>query len=222
MEETVVGQLIREIKMKRTKVFEKDGVKVYAVRKINGSSLKEELELRVIANGTLSRMYETSVIGIDPEKQYKELLGCAGLDFRDIKIMASTINKMYTEIKMIDANESGVVDILGEMYSLLEDRVCSGEEVKINDVNLEKSILVQDKYYVLKAGTLRRIADELEIKYTNLRKELVSLGFIEKGIGRDSISISVNNRKMKLIKINRDKLIRLFDTVEVKKEAVCV
>lgn len=215
MKKRVMSEFIREIKDTRTKVYEKDGIKIYALRKINGGSLKEDIEIRVVKDGTVSSLFEIRLIGEkDSEKIYKELLGCAGLDFRDIKILGNNINKMYEDIKIAETEEMSLADLLETVYELLEDRVSETKTIKNEDINLERSIIIQGDYYLLKAATLRRIADEVEIKYTQLRKELVSLGFIETGRQRDSVSVSLNNRKMKLLKLNRKKFISLFDLDE--------
>lgn len=212
----ILKELMKEFESKRTVVYESESAKVYALRKINRCSLKEELELRVVdADGRLSQMYNVSVLEhLDAEKTYRELVGCAGLSVRDIQKMGKNILAKYEDIKRSTSEEMGIEEVLETVYDLLEDKGCTTEEIKSTDENLDRSILIKDGYYLMKAKALREIADEVEVNYSLLRRELVSLGFIETSRGRDSVSVSINGRKMKLIKINRDKFKRIFGGVD--------
>lgn len=220
MSASVRGLLAKQIADRRTLVYETRGTEVYALRKINRSSLKEEVEIRVISpDGGISRMFDVTMIGdMDPERVFRELIRCSGLTLNDIKKLSKNIQIKHDEIKKSVSEDAGLEDVFGLVYVLLEDQKKTLDEIKETDTNLDKSILLKDGCYMMKAGVFKRLADEIEVNSTDLRKELVSLGFIEVGNDREAASVSVWGRKQRLIRVRRDLMKRIFETADVLDE----
>lgn len=216
------SELIQEIIKKRTLVYENKGTRVYVSRKRNRANLKEDVEIRVISpEGLVSKMFDVTMkTELDPVKAFKEILGCSGLSVNDIKKISKNIQLKHDEIKVSVSEEESLEDMLGLFYEILEEKKKTIEEIKGEDENLDETVLLKDGYYMFKTGVFKRITDEMEVKSSEFRKELVSLGFIEIGSGRDSVSVSVNSKKHKLIRVRRDLMKRIFESVDIEEEVI--
>lgn len=214
--------LAKQIAERRTLVYETKGTEVYALRKMNRATLKEEIELRVISTeGRVSSMFNITMLDdMDPARVFKDLIGCSGLTLTDIKKLSKNIQLKHAEIKMSVSEEESLEDMLGLFYEILEEKKKTIEEIKGEDENLDETVLLKDGYYMFKTGVFKRITDEMEVKSSEFRKELVSLGFIEVGSGRDSVSVSVNSKKHKLIRVKRGLMKRIFDGVDIPEEVI--
>ena len=157
---------------------------------------------------------------MDPARVLKDLIGCSGLTHTDIKKLSKNIQIKHDEIKMSVSEEEGLEDMLGLFYEILEEKKKTIEEIKGEDENLDETVLLKDGYYMFKTGVFKRLAEEIEVNSGDLRKELVSLGFIEVGSGRDSVSVSVNSKKHKLIRVRRDLMKRIFESVDIPEEVI--
>jgi len=214
--------LAKQIAERRTLVYETKGTEVYALRKINRSSLKEEVELRVISpDGGISRMFDVTMIGdMDPERVFRDLIGCSGLTLNDIKKLSKNIQLKHDEIKMSVSEDAGLEDVLGLVYEILEDQKKTLEEVEETDPNMDKSIVLKDGYYMFKAGVFKKAVEDLEVSVLDLRKEMVSLGFIEVASNREAASVSIAGKKQKLIRVKRGLMKRIFESVDIPEEVI--
>lgn len=222
MSNRVRGILAQEIANKRTRVYETKGTEVYALRKMNRSSLKEEIELRVISpDGGISRMFDVAMLGdMDPERVFRDLIGCSGLSLNDIKKLSKNIQLKHAEMKMSVSEDAGLEDVLGLVYEILEDQMKTLEEVEETDPNMDKSIVLKDGYYMFKAGVFKKAVEDLEVSVLDLRKEMVSLGFIEVASNREAASVSIAGKKQKLIRVKRGLMKRIFESVDIPEEVI--
>ena len=214
--------LAREIASKRTRVYETKGTEVYALRKMNRATLKEEVEIRVISSeGRVSSMFNIKMLGdMDPERVFRDLIGCSGLSLNDIKKISKNIQLKNDEIKMSVSEEEGLEDILGIVYEILEDQMKTLEEVEETDPNMDKSIVLKDGYYMCKAGVFKKAVEDLEVSVLDLRKEMVSIGLIEVASDREAASVSIAGKKQKLIRIKRGLMKHIFESVDIPEEVI--
>lgn len=214
--------LAKQIAERRTLVYENKGTEVYALRKMNRSSLKEEIEIRVISpDGGISRMFDVTMLGdMDPERVFRDLIGCSGLSLNDIKKLSKNIQLKHAEMKMSVSEDAGLEDVLGLVYEILEDQMKTLEEVEETDPNMDKSIVLKDGYYMFKAGVFKKAVEDLEVSVLDLRREMVSLGFIEVGSEREATSVSIAGKKQKLIRVKRGLMKRIFESVDIPEEVI--
>lgn len=212
--------LAKQIAERRTLVYETKGTEVYALRKMNRSSLKEEIEIRVISpDGGISRMFDVAMMGdMDPERVFRDLIGCSGLSLNDIKKLSKNIQIKHSEIKMSVSEDAGLEDVLGLVYEILEDQMKTLEEVEETDPNMDKSIVLKDGYYMFKATVFKKAVEDLEESALDIRKEMVSLGFIEVGNDREAASVSIAGKKQKLIRVKRGLMKSIFKSEEFLEE----
>lgn len=222
MSMSIRGLLAKQIAERRTLVYENKGTEVYALRKMNRSSLKEEIEIRVISpDGGISRMFDVTMLGdMDPERVFRDLIGCSGLSLNDIKKLSKNIQLKHAEIKMSVSEDAGLEDVLGLVYEILEDQMKTLEEVEETDTNMDKSIVLKDGYYMFKAAVFKKAVEDLEVSALDIRKEMVSLGFIEVGSEREATSVSIAGKKQKLIRVKRGLMKRIFESVDIPEEVI--
>lgn len=220
MSKRIRGILAQEIANKRTRVYETKGTEVYALRKMNRATLKEEVELRVISpEGRVSSMFNITMLdNMDPERVFRDLIGCSGLSLNDIKKLSKNIQRKHDEIKMSVSEDAGLEDVLGLVYEILEDQMKNLEEVEETDPNMDKSIVLKDGYYMCKAGVFKKAVEDLEVSVLDLRREMVSLGFIEVGSDREATSVSIAGKKQKLIRVKRGLMKRIFESEDMLEE----
>lgn len=94
------------------------------------------------------------------------------------------------------------------------------EEVEETDPNMDKSIVLKDGYYMFKAGVFKKAVEDLEVSVLDLRKEMVSLGFIEVASNREAASVSIAGKKQKLIRIKRGLMKHIFESVDIEEEVI--
>lgn len=222
MSSGIRGILAQEIANKRTRVYETKGTEVYALRKMNRATLKEEVELRVISpEGRVSSMFNVTMMDdMDPARILKDLIGCSGLTLTDIKKLSKKIQLKHDDIKMSVSEEEGLEDMLGIVYEILEDQMKTLKEVEETDPNMDKSIVLKDGYYMCKAAVFKKAVEDLDVNVLDLRREMVSIGLIEVASDREAASVSIAGKKQKLIRFKRGLMKRIFESVDIEEEVI--
>lgn len=222
MSSGIRGILAQEIANKRTRVYENKGTEVYALRKMNRATLKEEVELRVISpEGRVSSMYNVTMLDdMDPARVFKDLIGCSGLTHTDIKKLSKNIQIKHDEIKMRVSEDAGLEDVLGLVYEILEDQMKTLKEVEETDPNMDKSIVLKDGYYMCKAAVFKKAVEDLDVNVLDLRREMVSIGLIEVASDREAASVSIAGKKQKLIRVKRGLMKRIFESADIEEEVI--